>query len=343
MTPGRGGGARRATGALRRASDQPARRREISQLNPVRDAEAFAQLAQMVIDVVRAGVEPSADLLVGGAFGDADEQFALERREALGRALARRRDQLRRGEAVHRQAERQHLLERRRRDPVARAARRGEARERVHARARHGHRIHHAAAHVVVVHHAQETVERVAAARRVLARELPQVPDDGHARCARAEHARIDVVMAAAHVIAAIRGRRERFVQIQAFGVVARELEGEIGERREAHQPQQACRDAAAFGGAARAREHFRHAQARREARIGVGRASRMAAPDDVDRLRVARRAARIRARRGPRARRDGGVFLHCNVRHDEKPRGGGPAPFDRTDGRGVRSQRARS
>ncbi|WP_207889036.1 helix-turn-helix transcriptional regulator, partial [Pseudomonas sp. 100_A] len=32
--------------------------------------------------------------------------------------------------------------------------------------------------------------------------------------------------------------------------------------------------------------------------RFGVGRASRMAAPDDVDRLRVARRAARIRARR---------------------------------------------
>lgn len=60
-----------AVGVETAALDQLEFRREVGQLRAVAHAETLAQLAQVVVDVVRAGLEAAPNLLVRGAFGDA--------------------------------------------------------------------------------------------------------------------------------------------------------------------------------------------------------------------------------------------------------------------------------
>ena len=51
---------------------------EIGEFDAVCYAEALAQFAQMVVDIVCARIEAAADFLVGCAFGNPGQQFALE-------------------------------------------------------------------------------------------------------------------------------------------------------------------------------------------------------------------------------------------------------------------------
>lgn len=246
-----------------------------------------------------------------------------KRREPVDRAFARRRDQLRRRELVHRQPDRQRLLDRRRRDPFAGAARRGEAHERMQPGAGHGHRIHDAAAHPVVLHRLQETVERgrrharAAVALAMLAAQLLQIPHDRHVAHTRAKRARIDVVMAVAHVVAAVGGRRERLVQIETLDALARELEREIREGREAGQVQQARDDPVALGRALRLRERIGDAELRRVRLRDLAELD-VVAPDDLHRPLPQRIRVRDRTlRQTGHAAWGDRFFMQCNIGHE--------------------------